>query len=81
MLREMVVHRKQQSECLETSTKPTVPSIPLSSTSSEKLVVSVDRRLQRPDPLKISISKLPLDSSDNLLMDGHLAIPCILKLN
>lgn len=31
--------------------------------------------------MKISISKLPLDNSDDLLMDGHLAIPCTLKLN
>lgn len=31
--------------------------------------------------MKISISKLPLDSSDDLLINGHLAIPCILKLN
>lgn len=37
MLREMVVHGKQQSESLQISTKPTNPSTPLSSTSSENL--------------------------------------------
>ena len=37
MLREMVVHGKQQSESLQTLTKPTMPSTPLSSTSLENL--------------------------------------------
>lgn len=46
-----------------------------------KLAVSIDKHLQRPDCLKSSLSKLPFSSFDNLLINKHLAILCILSLN